>query len=367
MKKSLFKIKYYWLTFFLSCTTISHAADLTIKKNAAVMMKYAVMKPAVISGTGGDPTGAINFNNETFREYSIASPPLKGFTLDISAVLTEEDDIERINAQLRWGGILSVINQGKVSGTFKEDDNGDFSFPNSQNFLSNIGQTILPEDREFSGDYLFVGLGVPDKYSESLWRGIYYKEYQAPVEHWITGINENDFARYDNEPFAIIDAKYKTRSIGYFQRWSTAADSLRAGHIPSQSIVFGSSTSAFVILTGDIMLGYAEHEVGENVVQDFANATDGLELIIEKKYDKAIAMQIAQEWGWLAIKKTSFGSFAMSAGVAFEFNMYFDDILMDNDPMDSEFRSSKGQVHAGYNRDVMDILYGWFLRVGVLL
>lgn len=344
---------------------VTQAAPEIPEKNSAMMLKYALMKPLSVSGSGGDPTSAITFNDEAFKEISIGSPPFKKFSIDISAAITEKDEVERIGAQLRWGGILTVINQGKVSGTFNEDSGGNFIFPNSSKLFSEIGQTLLPSEKEFSGDYSFYAIGFPEKHYPSFWRGIYYKEYQAPVEYSITHLNSNDFSSFSDEPFAVIDAEYKTRSFGYFQRVSNLSASLRNGRIPKRAIVFGKPNSAFVLLTGDIMLGYAEHDVGKKVKADFANATNGLTLEIDDEFHPNYAMFIAQEWGWLAIKRNNFVSYALSIGFAIEFNMYLDTIFGDGPRVDTGSTAS-GKAIAGYNRDVMDILYGGFIRLGVL-
>lgn len=220
------------------------------------------------------PDDSIDFDSTTFTELTYSSPTSKKFSVEISALLNTEQEVDQLKALVNWGGIVLVTSQGTIEGSFSETDEA--RFPGNQD-PDELFQTLLPEEREFKGESQFIALGV-EAYGDRI-VGIGYHKTVAPVllsvdayQNSEFGYNRRtgEFENYNEEgnyPYQAVDAEGTIETFGLWVRFDPLKNSF-------EKVAKEGKRDMGFFFAADLMTGIATYTPGDQVEVDYANATE---------------------------------------------------------------------------------------------
>ena len=220
------------------------------------------------------PEDSIDFDSTTFTELTYSSPTSKKFSIEISALLDAEQEVDQLKAIFNWGGIVLVTSQGTIEGSFSQTDEA--RFPGEQD-PDELFQTLLPEEREFEGDSQFIALGM-EAYGDRI-VGIGYHKTVAPVllsvdtyQNPDFGFNSRtgDFENYNEEgnyPYQAIDAEGTIETFGLWVRFDPLKNSF-------EKVAKEGRRDMGFFFSADLMTGIATYTPGDQVEVDYAAATE---------------------------------------------------------------------------------------------
>jgi hypothetical protein len=220
------------------------------------------------------PGDSVTFDSTTFTELTYSSPTSKKFSVEVSALLDADKEIDQLKAIFNWGGIMLVTSQGSIKGRFSETDEA--RFPGNQD-PDELFQTLLPEDPEFDGKSQFLAVGV-QRYGDR-YVGIGYEKSVFPVlldvdtnQNPEFGFNSRtgEFERYNEEgnyPYQAIDAEGTIETIGLWLR----VDSLKNSF---DQVASTGKRDIGLFLDLDILMGFSTYTPGDQVEIDYENATE---------------------------------------------------------------------------------------------
>ena len=220
------------------------------------------------------PEDSIDYDSTTFSELTYSSPSNKKFSIEVSALLDAEQEVDQLKAIFNWGGIVLVTSQGTIEGSFSETDEA--RFPGNQD-PDELFQTLLPEEREFEGESQFIALGV-ERYGDRI-VGLAYMKTVAPVLLSVDTYQNSEFGfnsrtgEFENSndegnyPYQAVDAEGTVETFGLWVRFDPMKNSF-------EKVSKTGKRDAGFFFAADLLTGFATYTPGDQVEIDYANATE---------------------------------------------------------------------------------------------
>ena len=329
-------------------------------------IKYRTEQPIFSGGGTSEIEDSTEFNSGNYKEVFYASPADKPFSISLSALLNEDNEVDQIKAFLGWGGIATLVSVGEISGTFTPKGNAVLPGNQAQHELF---QTILPSEKEFKSENKFFGVG---KGRHGMTVGIGHLIYQAPSSIWIETNQEYVFGynsatgEYENYhpggsyPDEVVDAYWETQMTGLWIRmdYLQAVADDNSTDVPVLKYFRKTSTEKFGIGYGlDILMGYIKGTPGENVIADYKIAVPAVDLEIEET--ETFGIRSSYDVGLFYVKKINDFQLLLNAGVEGLIMNNFD--LDDTDPASS---SDTSLVNGEKFNDSSTLSYSYYFRFG---
>jgi len=220
------------------------------------------------------PEGSIDFDSTAFTELTYASPTSKPFSIEVSALLDAEQEVDQLKALFNWGGIMLVTSSGTIKGSFSETDEA--RLPGNQD-PDALFQTLLPEEQSFEGKSQFIALGI-ERYGDR-YVGLGYHRVVAPMllsvdtnQNPTFGFNSRtgEFENYNEEgnyPYQAVDAEGTLETFGLWVRTDTLKTSFN-------EVAKTNRRDMGFFLSLDALLGVSTYTPGDQVEIDYENATE---------------------------------------------------------------------------------------------
>ena len=329
-------------------------------------IKYRTEQPLYSGGGTSEIEDSTEFNSGNYKEVFYASPADKPFSVSLSALLNDDNEVDQIKAFLGWGGIATLVSVGEISGTFTPKGNA--VLPGNQN-QHELFQTILPSEKEFMSESKFFGVG---KGSQGMTMGIGHLVYQAPSSIWVEANQEYVFGynsatgEYENYhpegtyPTEIVDAYWETQMTGLWIRmdYLQAVADENATNVPALKYFRKTATEKLGIGFGlDILMGYIKGTHGENVIDDYKIAVSAVDLEIEDT--ETFGIRSSYDVGVFYVKKISDFQLLLNAGV--------EGLIMNNFDLDDpnpDFGGATDTVYGEKFNDSSTISYSYYFRFG---
>lgn len=209
------------------------------------------------------PTDSIQFDSSKYQEFMYSSPDDREFSFQASALLTDDNEIDKLRAFFSYDGIILTTSSGTISGSFQATD--DSYFPDqipTITFFNN--DTLLPSDRSFSGKAEFIGIGKASKNNVII--GFGYKRTVAPQLLDID-TNQSLLSPEGAYPTSAIDADGEVIIYGLWMRYDPLREAFEQVATNKKSIM-----KFFYFY--DVIIGNFEYNPGSQVSQDYADATE---------------------------------------------------------------------------------------------
>lgn len=230
----------------------------------------------IFDNDGVFPKDSIDFNSSTFTELTYSSPSDKEFSIEVSALLNADNEVDQMKALFNWGGTVIVASQGTIKGSFKQTDKA--RFPGNQD-PDALFQTLLPNESDFEGESSFLGLGW-EMHGDRI-VGLGYQKTVSPVllsvdtfQSYEFGFNNRtgEFENYHPEgtyPWKAVDAEGTIETYGLWVRLDPLSKAF-------EKVARTRRSDSGFFFSADIMTGIAVYTPGERVEDDYAEATEAV-------------------------------------------------------------------------------------------
>lgn len=354
-----------WLNAFLIASVVLVSHNSFGLDRSYYSLKYTQKTPFMDEG-GVFPKNSLTFNSSTYREVVYSSPQDKAFSVQLSALLNEQNEVDQLKAFFDWGGIVIAASQGSIEGQFRQTQEA--RLPGQQD-PDALFQTLLPSEQSFKGDVEFYGIGWVK--SDASIVGIGYQKTVSPIllsvdtyQPYTFGYN-NRTGQYENYnpegsyPWKAIDAEGTIEFVGLWVR----LDPLRHAFEIAQRTRKASSQFFF---EADIMTGFASYTPGKQVEADYALATETLATSLGRP-GEGTTLNVADAFSYITNKLTYGTGYQMifpSQYLDVGLSLGIEGTLQVN-LFESDYASGSGESAELFS-EASSISYGYFIRLAAV-